>query len=106
MSAGRSWYTGACAVFATTELRPSAPATTRAFSVTVAPPSPRPRIPVTVPSVTSTSSTVKLSRTSAPAAAAASSRILSSTVRRGAYAYGASDVPGAPATVTGPKSNE
>ena len=53
------------------------------------------------------SSTVNRSRTSAPARSAASTRILSSTVRRGPYAvelpaYGG----GVPLIVNGPKSNE
>jgi hypothetical protein len=50
------------------------------------------------------SSTVKPSRTSAPASAAPSTRILSSTVRRGQYATGESGVPGEPLIVNGPKS--
>jgi hypothetical protein len=90
---------------ATTEFRPSAPTTTRARSTTGEPPASRPLISAGSPSATRTSSTVNPSRTSAPAAAAASSRILSSTVRRGAYATGECSVPGAPASVTGPKSN-
>ena len=50
------------------------------------------------------SSTVKPSRISAPASAAASTSNLSRKVRRGQYATGASVVPGAPESVTGPKS--
>jgi hypothetical protein len=91
---------------ATTELRPSAPTTTRARSTTARPPRSWPRTPVTTPSSISSSSTVNPSRISAPAAAAAFTRILSSRVRRGAYACGESALPGAPARATGPKSNE
>jgi hypothetical protein len=61
-------------------------------------------MPVTRPSSRTTSATVKPSRTSAPAAAAASTSSLSSTVRRGAYATGDASVPGAPASVIAPKS--
>jgi hypothetical protein len=50
------------------------------------------------------SSTVNSSRTSAPASAAASTRILSSTVRRGTYATEDFVRPGLPAIVNGPKS--
>src|SRR4029453_4906620 len=63
--------------------RRSAPTTTRADSVTVRPWRPWPRTPVTCPSWVRTSWTVKPSRTSAPAWAAASTRSLSSTGRRG-----------------------
>src|SRR4029453_13039357 len=63
--------------------RRSAPTTTRADSVPVRPWRPWPRTPVTCPSWVRTSWTVKPSRTSAPAWAAASTRSLSSTVRRG-----------------------
>ena len=53
-------------------------------------------MPTTRPSSIRTSSTVKPSRISAPASAAASTSSLSSTVRRGQYATGASFVPGDP----------
>ena len=89
------------------ELRPSAPMTTRARSVTLPPLSSCPWMPTTVPSSTTSSSTVNRSRTSAPAAEAASTRIVSSTVRRGAKAVESpSHGCGVPAIVNGPKSNE
>jgi hypothetical protein len=63
-------------------------------------------MPTTVPSSLTTSATVKPSRTSTPAATAASTRILSSTVRRGAYAVvRPSAARAVPRIVTGPKSN-
>ena len=58
-------------------------------------------MPTTRPSSIRTSSTVKPSRISAPASAAASTSSLSRTVRRGQYATGASFVPGAPEIVNG-----
>ena len=93
--------------FATSECLPSAPTTTRARSVTVAPPLAWPRMPVTRPSSTRISSTVKPSRSSAPAATAASTSRASSTIRRGQYARSAPSAGrGVPEIVTGPKSNE
>ena len=87
-------YCSARTAFATIECRPSAPMTTRARSVTVAPPLPWPRTPVTRPSSMTSSSTVNPSRTSAPASDAASTRSLSSTVRRGRTRRGNSAVAG------------
>src|SRR5690242_13219066 len=60
--------------------------TMRARSVTGEPPRARPRMPLTHWPSKSTSWTVNPSRSSAPAATAASTRILSSTERRGQYA--------------------
>ncbi len=78
----------------------------RALSTTSDLPSACPRIPTTVPSSMITLSTVKASRSSAPAAAAASTRILSSTVRRGAIVVACPlTARGRPVMVTGPKSN-
>ena len=105
-SGGFSLYCSGWTAFATNEFRPSAPTTTSACSVTVAPSLPWPRTPTTRPSSTTTSCTVNPSRTSAPASDAASTSSLSSTVRRGQYASGAAAVPGAPESVKGPKSNE
>ena len=62
-------------------------------------------MPTMRPSSIRTSSTVKPSRISAPASAAASTSNLSSTVRLAQYATGASLVPGDPESVKGPKSN-
>jgi hypothetical protein len=83
VSGGRSWWTAAPTVLATSECLPSAPTVSRADSATGAPPFSRPRMPVTRPSVTTTSSTAKRSRTSAPSACAFSSSSASRTVRRG-----------------------
>jgi hypothetical protein len=80
---GSSWWAAAPTVLATSECLPSAPTTSRACSVTAGPPLPRPRMPLTRPASTVTSSTAKRSRTSAPAARAASSSSASRTVRRG-----------------------
>ena len=64
----------------------------------------RPFMPTARPSSIKTSSTVKPSRTSAPASAAASTSNLSSIVRRGQNATGDFSVPGEPEIVKGPKS--
>jgi hypothetical protein len=61
-------------------------------------------MPTTTPSSVKTCSTVKPSRTSAPASAAASKSSWSSTVRLAQYATGASVVPGDPDSVKAPKS--
>jgi hypothetical protein len=65
---GRSWWTGAPTVVATSECLPSAPMTRRAASVTGWPPLERPRMPLTRPASSVSSSTINCSRTSAPAA--------------------------------------
>src|SRR5947199_192560 len=75
---------------ATSECRPSAPTTTWARSVMVPEACERPLMPTTRPSSIRTCSTVKPSRISAPASAAASTSSLSKTVRRGQYATGLS----------------
>ena len=88
-SGGFSWYCSAPTASRRCEWIPSAPITTWARSVTVAPPLPCPRMPVTRPSSMITSSTVNpFAHFGARFATPRRRRILSSTVRRGPYDLG------------------